>query len=57
MCRSGANGLAYRLEYPIPAAPITYSLVGSTPFLVGITYRTVGYWGYRSSDKMAQRMR
>ena len=27
--------------------PITYSLVVSTPYLVGITHKTVGNWGYR----------
>ena len=28
-------------------APITYNLVVSTPYLVGITHKTVGFWGYR----------
>ena len=31
----------------LPVAPITYSLVVSTPLGVGITHKTVGYWGYR----------
>ena len=31
----------------LPVTPITYSLIVITPYLVGITHKTVGNWGHR----------